>query len=105
MKHSTGKPTKAQQERFKKLHELGCICCKKLGFWQFPEIHHIVEGMRRLGHDWTLPLCKMHHRDRGLSDFWGPSIADGSKAFAKRWGTQRELLREVNNLIGTGVTE
>jgi hypothetical protein len=99
LKHSTGKPTKAHVARFNKLQKLGCICCMKLGYWQHPEIHHIVEGMRRLGHEFTLPLCKMHHRDTRLGEFWGPSIADGSKAFARKWGTQRELLAEVNRLI------
>jgi hypothetical protein len=93
----TIKPTKAQVARFEALKALGCICCKKLGIQRDPEIHHIVEGMRRLGHDFTLPLCVMHHRMTG--GLFGPSIADGSKLFNARWGTQRELLAEVNELL------
>lgn len=90
--------TKAHETRFRLLQKLGCICCKKLGRWSPPEIHHLVEGSRRLGHEFTLPLCYWHHRHPGTEDF-GPSIADGSKVFAKRWGTQRELLAEVNELL------
>ena len=92
------KPTKAQVKRFERMVEMGCICCKKLhGYWVMPEIHHIVEGSRRLGHDFTLPLCIHHHRIP--CEEFGPSIASGSKLFSARWGTQRELLAEVNRLL------
>lgn len=100
MKHSTGKPTKAHVARFEKLHNIGCICCLKLGMHRTPEIHHIVEGSRRLGHEFTLPLCPSHHRFQSIKALpFGPSIADGTKLFHAHWGTQRELLEEVNRLI------
>jgi hypothetical protein len=95
--------TKAEKERFRKLVDIGCICCRILGVYSQPEIHHILSGGRRMGHMFTIPLCPTHHRGvvafpRGSFDP-GPSLADGSKPFHARFGTQKELLAKVNELI------
>lgn len=92
--------------RFDRLSEVGCICCRRHGYKVAPEIHHLVEGMRRLGDDYTIPLCAYHHRGVGMSlsaieNIFGPSRHhDGRRAFEKHWGTEKELLAEVNDLIG-----
>lgn len=96
--------TKAEQARFRRLVDLGCICCKILGFYSVPEIHHILSGGRRIGHMSTLPLCIYHHRGVpiGIDDptvIMGPSLANGSKPFHARFGTQAELLKIVNFAI------
>lgn len=101
MKHSTGKPTKAHIARFEKLRALGCICCKKAGSgYRAPDIHHILSGGFRIGDHASLPLCPEHHRFPSTGAVVGPSLADGSKVFAAKWGSQMELLAEVNRLIG-----
>jgi hypothetical protein len=105
VRHSTGNPTKSQQARFQALKELGCICCwNYVGKWRAPEIHHIVEGMKRLGHDFTLPLCEYHHRGvstcRGSARaHLGPSLADGKRVFVDVFGTERQLLETVNAML------
>jgi hypothetical protein len=94
--------TKSDLLRFDQLHRLGCICCRKAGSgYRAPDVHHILEGGRRLSHQVTLPLCPEHHRFPSTGAVVGPSLADGSKVFAAKWGTQMELLAEVNTLIAS----
>lgn len=99
--------TKQQKERFQKLNELGCIACRKNGHWRQSEVHHIVEGRKRLGHDQTLPLCPWHHRgipDNNLSiavatEILGPSLAHSKREFVNTYGTEKDLLCDVNSLL------
>lgn len=92
--------TLSDQIRFDKLHRLGCICCLKAGSgWRAPDIHHILRGGRRTSHRETLPLCPEHHRIPSTGAVVGPSLADGSKLFAAKWGSQAELLAEVNRRL------
>jgi hypothetical protein len=108
VKHSTGKPTKAQEERFRRLQDLGCIACRHELRWTQPEIHHLVEGQRRLGHDHTIPLCPWHHRGLPAYDLdtadteatLGPSLARSKRKFVARYGTERALLAEVDDRLG-----
>jgi Recombination enhancement, RecA-dependent nuclease len=105
MRHSTGKPTKYEQERITAMLALGCCACAQLGIWFTAECHHIVEGTR-LGHWYTLPVCPGHHRKAWTShqvEVIPPdlrvSIADGSKAFAKVYGTQRENWEKIQQRL------
>lgn len=91
----TSTPTKADRARFIHLREVGCICCRKDGrINREIDIHHIVEGSRRLGHQYTLPLCIWHHRGIGpegytaelLESAYGPSLALSKRAFVARYG-------------------
>lgn len=109
MQHSTGKPTKAQEARFRKLYELGCICCILEGLPRSEAmIHHLVEGMKRLGHDFTIPVCPWHHVGQppaGLSIrqaalMMGPSLELSKRKFVATYGTEHELLAMVNQRIG-----
>lgn len=105
MKHSTKPPTKAEGERIQKMLKLGCVCCMVTEYWVQPECHHIVEGDRRLGHLWTLPICPGHHRGAWSTAQLAhyaecqlplpPSISSGSKAFERQYGTQKELYRKL----------
>ena len=95
--------TRAHKERFGKLQDLGCICClNERSGYRAPDIHHITLTGRRLGHDYTIPLCPYHHRGVIGSHevFRGPSLADGKKPFVDYFGTEQELLEQVNKLIG-----
>jgi hypothetical protein len=111
VKHSTGKPTAAQQRRLDALSRMPCIACLLEGAGTVQpnrtEIHHLVDkGTRELsgGHDSTLPLCVWHHRGvprgkataREMATAYGPSLALQKRAFNARYGTERELLARVN---------
>lgn len=92
--------TKAFEKRVEALHRIGCVCCRKAGSGhRAPDIHHILSGGFRMGDMFTLPLCPEHHRIPSTGSVVGPSLADGSRVFAAKWGTQLELLAEVNALI------
>lgn len=99
---------KADLARFDMLHRIGCLCCRRNGTQVFPaEIHHLLSGGRRRGHQFSLPLCVWHHRGvvpYGLTSMQmtvdhGPSLARGSKAFHVHFGSDETLLLEVNELI------
>jgi hypothetical protein len=113
MKHSTGNRTKAEQARFDKMKEMGqCVACYQRGFrgWQYIEIHHLLSGNKRIGHMATVGLCTWHHRSvyesghghdkDSMTQFLGPSLANGSKPFRAEFGTDAELLAIQNALLG-----
>ena len=92
--------TKADIRRWQSFQDIGCICCRKYGFYSIPEVHHLVSGNRRRGHADTIPLCPYHHR--GIEPppaEVGPSFAAGSKPFRARFGSDDELLEETNRLL------
>jgi hypothetical protein len=96
-------------ERFAKLYALGCVVSKiYFNRWEPAEIHHLVEGRKRLGHQFTIPLSPWFHRgipplhDMRPSDAEkqiGPSLARSKREFTCRFGTERELLERTNNLL------
>lgn len=106
MNHSTGKPTKYEAERIEAMLKLGCVALAQLGIWHVAEVHHIVEGNRRFGHWYTLPLSAAAHRG-----IWTPelielippdmrvSISSGSKAFEEIYGTQKQLWMKVQERL------
>ena len=104
--------TKANLDRFHRLHEYGCVCCRHEGLPIGPvDIHHLVDkGTRGLsgGDAATIGLCAWHHRGivpaghtiGSATLAFGPSLRHTSKLFTKIYGTQRELLAKVNEEIG-----
>lgn len=96
-------PTKDELRRYRALQELGCIACRINGIYGVPaEIHHLVEGNKRLGNDYTLPLCGFHHRgeaENSIERLKGPSLALNKRAFIDEYGSERELLVRVNRLL------
>jgi hypothetical protein len=113
---STARRRRADERgaRFEALRRIGCIACRKLRFRvpQVIEIHHQNAGghagQKRLGDDFTIPLCGWHHRREPLAGrtvsymalTFGPSLAGSSKAFRLEFGTDAELLAKANQLIG-----
>ena len=95
-------PTKAEKQRIERMMTLGCVCCAQFGGWLYPECHHVVEGNKRLGHWYTLPICKGHHRGAWTGLEHGPRVAlsDGSKRFEATFGTERELWKKVQDKLG-----
>lgn len=108
MKHSTGKPTKADLARFDKLIKLGCIVTRLYhGKYAEPDIHHLLSGNKRRGHRYTIPLSPWFHRGlppTGMSQitatmYLGPSLALTPKRFREHFGTDEALLAQVNQFI------
>lgn len=98
--------TKDQQRRLDAIKDIGCIPCRKLGYYNVEcDIQHIVEGDKRLGHDWTYGCCPYHHRNVTELDkemaykILGPSLATNKREFEDMFGTERELKFEQDRLI------
>jgi len=99
--------TNSEKQRYQNLRRLGCICCRAKGHWfRDIQIHHITEAGRRLGNEYSIPLCPWHHQgypvfgdaDRGMSERWlGPSLAVSKKKFIAEFGTEKELLKKVDD--------
>lgn len=101
--------TKYEQARIEAMMKLGCCFCAVLGIvYVACDRHHIVEGNRRMGEWFTLPVCPGHHRgawtpeQKLLFSCWKPhpdepaldalvGIFSGSKAFEPIYGTEREM--------------
>lgn len=100
--------SQTDRERFYMLKVYGCMACRKRGLSVGTvEIHHIVEGYR-LGHDHTIPLCIWHHRGERenlnitmskMKAVFGPSMAREKKLFVREFGSERELLEEINGWL------
>lgn len=92
--------TKAEKKHMDKVQQLGCIACQKIGFFGTPaEIHHIRTGIgkgQRASNYQVLPLCPHHHRHGGH----GEAFHSGPKAWQERFGSELNLLEEVNAMVG-----
>lgn len=109
MHRNQKRATRAESLRIGRMKELGCCACIVYGIPndRFIECHHIVEGNKRLGHLYTIPLCAGHHRGA-----WQPaqisalapellvSISSGSKVFTPIYGTNRSLWDKVQFVLG-----
>ena len=93
--------TVADKERGAKLREMGCIVCiNEHALFTETAIHHL-DGQTKEGcHQLTIPLCPRHHqyKDNNKPPLWfafhGQRIA-----FESAYGTEQELLEQVNGLI------
>lgn len=91
---------KMEAQRIADMMKLGCVACAHL---QLPvpaiECHHILDGHRRLGHWFTIPLCRGHHQGDWRSSPVPPlqrvAISDGRKAFTAIYPSERELWDRV----------
>lgn len=106
MKSSLPPPTKAQKRRMGIIkQDIGCIVCHSRGLGVVPaDAHHILSGGRRISHDATIPLCKLHHdgydaaRD-GVANMFEPSLADSKRDFIAKYGTELALLAETDRRV------
>lgn len=94
------------------VRQLPCIACEIQKCDQpYPtEEHHQNldghAGQKRLGDDYSVPLCKWHHRGvcqpigpEAMRLFYGPSLARESKAFRQRYGSDEKLLEMTNERL------
>lgn len=84
-------PTQEEQRRIKLIMGMSCAVCALHGdvSKRALECHHIVRGGKRLGHWWTLQLCKGHHQgqwDKKNPQLVQVAICDGRKAFRRAHG-------------------
>jgi len=102
-------PTKQEALRMSQLKDMGCIVTRlSFGAFAGADIHHLTKGGRRLGHMQTIPLCPWFHRavpNIGLTpdamrELYGPSMAEGKRAFENAFGTEEYLLEETNKWLG-----
>lgn len=108
MKHSTNTPTRAESARMSAIKDGPCVCCEQIGMPSYcPEIHHLLSGNKRRGHRFTVGLCAWHHRSvladgytkSSMTAIYGPSLADGSKPFREKFGSDDELLAIQDQLL------
>ncbi|WP_336818093.1 Ref family recombination enhancement nuclease [Cedecea sp. MMO-103] len=94
---------KAEREHLSRVAALGCIVCRNLGFGETPaEIHHIRTGQgvaQRADNYSAIPLCPPHHRTGGH----GVAVHAGKQTWERNFGTELELLEQVNNELGVSV--
>lgn len=91
--------TKADKRRFRELQEVGCIACWQRGIRRDVDVHHLLSGGYRMGHQYTLGLCPYHHRGvlpenmdpYTARELLGPSLSEEGKAFHDEFGTDNEL--------------
>lgn len=86
-------PTKAEKRRMLEIKLMECCVC---GHPPPSDVHHITDRGRRLGHEFTLPLCYEDHRgDRGFS-------GKNRGAWDKSLENQLRLLDGVNERLKSG---
>jgi hypothetical protein len=98
-------------ERSLRVKSLPCIACRMLPAdqCQHTEEHHlcISSGQKRLGDEFSIPLCVWHHRGDpafgttagNMENIYGPSLARNPKAFRAQFGEDSLLLHRTNKLL------
>ena len=96
-------PNALEHQRIVRFADIGCIACYLDGHACEPyDVHHLVEGYR-LGHRFTIPLCPCQHRGVPQGTAYtlkSPRLFDEKRDFTLRYGTERELLKIVDDLLG-----
>ncbi len=99
------------QRRYIRIQEIGCLCCRRRGWYSASDVHHLNlggrAGQKRRGNARSVALCPWHHRGiplEGLSQketarLIGPSLKHEPIRFRKIFGSDDELLAEQNQLI------
>lgn len=107
MHTSLRSPTKYESERIEAMMRLGCVCCALVGQPHIAqECHHILDGGRRMGHWFTLPLCRGHHQgdfspeQRSIFEpKYLVAISDGRKVFNATFNSERKLWEVVQDRL------
>ena len=91
--------TAAERKRMRKLVEIGCIVCRnERGCYTPPEIHHILDCGRRIGHLYTIPLCTHHHK-QSPADSGEVGRHQNKTEWMRRYGSEAELLEQTNRIL------
>lgn len=91
--------TSSEKLHLDAVQALGCIVCRLQQVYSPAEIHHILDGGRRKGHRFVIPLCVPHHR-AGSGGAGGFISRHPYKArFESEYGTESELLARVEDML------
>lgn len=100
--------TNADVKRRRLIHAGNCMACAQRGIdltnSGYVQWHHTA-GKKR--HDLTCGLCQWHHVGRPMyemthqqcRDYYGPSLAEGSKPFHAEFGSDQHLLEMQNEIL------
>jgi Recombination enhancement, RecA-dependent nuclease len=109
--HSKSKPpTKVEKKRFQEILARGCCACLTYHDESLinPEVHHLLDGGVRRGHEFTVCLCAWHHRGvppspvqsvKEATELFGPSLYHDGKAFHAVFGDNSELLAFQESIL------
>ena len=91
-------PNKAESKHMDRVSQLGCIVCRNQGRFYVPVRFITSKGKpKKDSHFKVLPLCFEHHR---MGSDKEPISRHPYKArFVKAYGTEQELLEQVNKLL------
>lgn len=97
-----GRSPTAEEARFMdQVASLGCIACAKDGIVNpWISLHHIDGRTKPGAHLLVLPLCAPHHQQDDADPLQRPSVHGRKATFTARYGTERELLVECQQMIG-----
>ena len=117
-RHSTPPPAPIDELRFARMRKIGCLACRMnrlrgIATATFRksdiEIHHILSGGRRIGHESTICLCHYHHQGKRLpfrnegykaqAQIFGPSLERDPRWFRAMYGNELDLLEQQNALL------
>jgi hypothetical protein len=88
-----------EKKHYKRLHNLGCVVCLKLGYgYSEPHIHHIRHGAgmaQKSDYTNAIPLCPNHHQNGG----YGVALHAGQQAFESHYGTEEDLLAFTKRIL------
>jgi hypothetical protein len=112
MKSSLPPPTVAEARRIDEFRWIGCVVSylhlkrREPNLAQY-DVHHLVDGNRKLGWAETIPLHPWYHRGlveigwtaQEMREEFGPSKARNPREFSERFGSDLELLEATNALL------
>lgn len=91
------KPTADESRWMSQVADMGCIVCRnEFNLFSPASIHHINGKTKEGAHFDTLPLCPQHHQHGG----YGVALHAGRVEWERRYGTQQELKKQVEALLG-----
>lgn len=95
------KPTAEEQAWMDDIVQVGCICCRVWHNVITPAVvHHIIEGGRRKGHLFTIPLCDPgHHQNSPTKE--KISRHPNKATFERQYGTEMDLLELTKGYVAT----
>jgi hypothetical protein len=94
-------PTAEDKRWIRAILGFGCVACFLDGERDMPAaLHHLVDGNRRIGHRFSLPLCDPgHHQNGGHRGLI--SLHPGrNPEFIAHYGTELSLLRRLERVLG-----
>ena len=93
------KPVLEEKKWLSKISEMGCIVClEEMGIYS-PAMPHHIDGKTKPGaHFNTIPLCHQHHQS-GRCDQECVSRHPYKAMFAKKYGTEAELLQKTRDRL------